>query len=121
MFLHVKRYSCIQERRFKTEALNDHHDFLEEFGCMGWMTLNNIIKESERTIVLELYDNAHNKDTGQFVSSMMGKIVNYSGVAINGLMGFQAPHECGIQKRTLPGNILSNIEWNQILKELCHS
>lgn len=88
---------------------------------MGWMILNNIIKESERTIVLELYDNAQNRDTGQFVSSMMSKIVNYSGVAINRLMGFQAPHECGIQKRILPRNIPSNVEWDQIFKELCPS
>lgn len=65
--------------------------------------------------------NAHNKGFGPFFSSVRGNPISYSSTSINRLLGLQAPHERGVQRRMLFGNIPFDAEWDQILNELCRS
>lgn len=65
--------------------------------------------------------NAHNRGAGPFFSFVRGNPIDYCSTAINRLLGLQAPHKRGAQRRRLLGNIPFDGEWDQILNELCCS
>lgn len=81
---------------FETKALHDHPGFIKEMGCKGWMKLNNLIKERNIHVALEIYVNTHNRGTSQFVSFIRGKPIDYNSDIVNVLLGLRAQDECGI-------------------------
>lgn len=90
---------------------------MEKLGVRNWVKLNNQIKKTNFTNVLEFYANTYNHE-GKYTSYVWGKHIHYSANAISKLFDLHPSAVCGVRNRRDSRKIPSKEGWVVILEEL---
>lgn len=62
-----------------------------------WVSFNNLIHETNKTICLKFYANAAFSEVGAYTSYVRGKYIDYSTSVIYSLFNLQSPHVCALR------------------------
>lgn len=87
----------MRERDFAYDNLKGFEEVVEMLQHRQWVSFNDLIQKTNKTIGLEFYAKANFSDVGSYTSYVRGKYIDYYSNAINSILNFQPPPVCSLR------------------------
>jgi hypothetical protein len=113
----IKERDFVGERAFDVINLTGHPTFEATLRVKGWESLNGMVtKTSNKSITLELFENAYAEEENRNFAIVRGKKVVYDAGSINNVLGLPVPANCDVVRRIVTVNWpKTNEEWDDLL------
>lgn len=98
-YLMVKNFDVVKDKDFDVENLEGYKELSLMLEERGYMTLNNIIKETNKSIGLEFYAHVDLRMFKGYTSYVQGMSIDYNSFRINALLHILPPRRCSAQNR----------------------
>lgn len=116
-FLKLVDYHIEKERAFDLNDLWDFEEIREHLQKMQWVSFNNLIHETNKSIDLEFYAIVAFGPSDSYTSYVWGKYIDYSPFSINALFNLKPPLVCALVNYRQEHKVINN-EMAQVMLDL---
>lgn len=116
-FLKIVDYHIVKEKAFDLIDLRGFEEIGEHLQRRQWVSFNNLIHETNKSIGLEFYANATFGAMNLYTSYVRGKYIDYSPFTLNSLFNLQSPPACALLNYRREHKVI-NEEISQVMLDL---